>query len=218
MTTRTSTDELVQQLDGALPPLGDEDRRVARTLVRLLGEGDPVEPERLAAALGGSASEAAEAIARLPLVYRDRDERVVGFWGLSVAETPHRLRADGRDLYTWCAWDTLFLAIALGERVEVESTCPTTAEPITLTVSPESVGDVHPQGAVMSFLLPGERGFSGDVIRGFCHYVHFFASKEAARAWTAEHDGTFELSIEDGFELGRRWAARAFAAGSTVDD
>jgi alkylmercury lyase len=135
---------------------------------------------------------------------------VVGFWGLSVTEMPHRLRAEGRNLYTWCAWDTLFLPIALGEQVEVESICPTTGEPITLTVSPDGVSDVDPPGAVMSFLLPGEQSFSGDVIRGFCHFVHFFASDDAARAWTAEHAGTFELSIEDGFELGRFWAARAF--------
>lgn len=216
MTTPTTTDQLAQQLNQALPPLSDEDRRVARTLVRLLADGDPVAPERLAAALGGSTREATEAIAVLPFVYRDEAERVVGFWGLSIGEMPHRLRADGQNLYTWCAWDTLFLPIALGEQVEVESICPTTAQPITLTVSPEGVRDVHPSGAVMSFLLPGEQGFGGDVIRGFCHYVHFFASDEAARAWTAEHEGTFELSIEDGFELGRRWAAQAFAVRTAM--
>jgi alkylmercury lyase len=210
MTTRTTTDDLARELDTALPPLDDQDRRVARTLVRLLGEGEPVESERLAGALGVSARDAAEAIAGMPFVYRDEDERVIGFWGLSVAEMPHRLRADGRDLYTWCAWDTLFLPIALGERVEVESTCPTTGEAVTLAVGPEGVSDVQPPGAVLSFLLPGEQGFSGDVIRSFCHFVHFFASDDAARAWTAEHEGTFLLSVEDGFELGRFWAERGF--------
>jgi alkylmercury lyase len=210
MTTRTTTDELARELDVALPPLSDEDRPVARTLVRLLGKGEPVEPERLADALGVSTREAAEAIGELPFVYRDDDGRVVGFWGLSVAEMPHRLRADGRNLYTWCAWDTLFLPIALGEQVEVESACPTTGEPITLTVSPDGISNLQPSGAVMSFRLPGEQGFSSDVIRSFCRFVHFFASDDSARAWTAGHEGTFQLSIDDGFELGRFWAARAF--------
>jgi hypothetical protein len=91
MTTPTTTHALARELDQALPPLTEDDRRVARTLVRLLGEGDPVEPERLAAALGRSGREAAEAIAALPLVRLDEAERVVGFWGLSVAEMPHRL-------------------------------------------------------------------------------------------------------------------------------
>jgi alkylmercury lyase len=212
MTTRITTDDLAQKLEAALPPLGDEDRRLARTLVRLLGEGEPVDVGRLAAALDIPTSEAAESIAGLPSVYRDEGERVIGFGGLSVAEMPHRLRADGRDLYTWCAWDTLFLPIVLGEQVGVESTCPTSRRPITLTVSPEGVSDVHPSETVISFLLPGEEGFSGDVIRSFCHFVHFFASEEAARTWTAEHEGTFELSIDEGFELGRFWAARAFGS------
>jgi alkylmercury lyase len=212
MATQTTTDDLARELDAALPPLNDEDWRLARTLVRLLGEGEPVAPECLADALGDSTRQAADSIAGLPLVYRDDQGRVVGFWGLSVVEMPHRLRADGRNLYAWCAWDTLFLPIVLGEQVDVESACPTTAEPVTLTVSPEGVSDVHPSGAVMSFVLPGEEGFSGDVIRGFCHFVHFFASDDAEQAWTAGHEGTFRLSIEDGFELGRFWAARAFGA------
>ncbi|MGH2989983.1 MAG: organomercurial lyase [Solirubrobacterales bacterium] len=213
MTTQATTlDQLKQELGAALPPLDDDDRRSARTLVRLLAQGDPVEPERFASALGRSTPDAAKAIAGLPLVIRDDAERVVGFWGLSVVEMPHRLRADGRNLYTWCAWDTLFLPVALGEQVGVESTCPTTAQPITLTVSPEGVSDVHPSGAVMSFLLSGEEGFSGDVIRGFCHFVHFFASEDAARTWTAEREGTFQLSITDGFDLGRFWATRAFGS------
>jgi hypothetical protein len=38
------------------------------------------------------------------------------------------------------------------------------------------------------------------------------SSEDAARAWTAEHEGTFELSIHEGFELGRFWAERAFGS------
>ncbi len=36
-------------------------------------------------------------------------ERHDEYWGLAIAETKHRLEVDGRALYTWCAWDSLFL-------------------------------------------------------------------------------------------------------------
>ena len=39
----------------------------------------------------------------------------------------HRFEVAGRTLYTWCAWDSLFLPQILGQEAEVESTCPLTA-------------------------------------------------------------------------------------------
>src|SRR3989442_1048188 len=65
--------------------------------------------------------------------------------------------------------------------------------------------------AVVSFLLP-DGPFDDDVRQAFCHFVHFFASPAAADAWTAQHPGTFWLPVADAAQVGRRLAARAFAA------
>jgi hypothetical protein len=65
---------------------------------------------------------------------------------------------------------------------------------------------------VLSFLEP-ERPFHADVVRSFCHFVHFFASEEAAREWAAGHQGTFRLSLEQGFRLGRRTNRASFGSG-----
>lgn len=46
---------------------------------------------------------------------------MVAFQGPSVVEAPHRLRLDARTLYTWSAWDTLFLPELLGRPAEIES-------------------------------------------------------------------------------------------------
>jgi alkylmercury lyase len=70
----------------------------------------------------------------------------------------------------------------------------------------------------MSVLTPDEiviRAEQGDdVIRGFCHFIHFFISDWAARQWISEHPDTTEMSIEEGFELGRRWVSHAFGIGA----
>ena len=84
----------------------------------------------------------------------------------------------------------------------MESTCPVTRKTISLLVDQDGIREAsHPQ-AVVSFLVPST-DFGPDVIQSFCHFVHFFASHEAGESWTAEHPGTFLLSLEDAFELGR---------------
>lgn len=216
MPTRTTTDELKRELDAALVPLTDADRRLARTLVRLLVDGEPVETQRVADALGRPTAEAAEALERLPWVYRDKDGRVVGAWGMSVAnlaQSPHRLRVDDREVYAWCAQDTLFLPLVLGEPAAVESRCPTTGDRISLKVHPEGLGDLSPASATLSFLRIGEGAAARDAITSFCHFIHFFASEDAAQEWIAEHQGTFVLPLDEAFELARFWAQRAFGVG-----
>jgi alkylmercury lyase-like protein len=41
------------------------------------------------------------------------------------------------------------------------------------------------------------------VVANFCHFVHFFHSSEAGEIWIAEHPGTFLLSIEEAYALGK---------------
>lgn len=129
---------------------------------------------------------------------------MIGFWGLTITRLSptHRLEVDGRNLFAWCAWDTLFLPGILAVTARVESVCPTTGEAITLVVSPEGVVETSHPSAMVSFLVP-DQAFDADVIQSFCHFVHFFASEDAGQAWTAKHPGTFLLSLEDAFELGR---------------
>lgn len=116
---------------------------------------------------------------------------------------------DGRTLYTWCAWDSLFIPGIIGKPAEVESLCPVTRTPISLVVAPKGIRRVNPEGAVVSFLTP-DRTFDRNVLTNFCHFVHFFSSAEAGRAWTAQHPGTFLLSVEEAFALGQLTNARNF--------
>ena len=48
------------------------------------------------------------------------------------------------------------------------------------------------------------------IFTGFCRFVQFLASPEAAEAWTARHPGSFVISIAEGFEIGRLTNAARF--------
>ena len=196
------TKRLASELARAMPPLTAREQRVAIAFYRLLAEGRPVAPERLAVRTGLRDEEVRRVLESWPGIYLE-DGGIVGFWGLALDQMPHRLHVDGRELRAWCAWDTLFLPELIGKPAAVASGCPTTGETVSLEVIPGTgVRGVRPGGAVMS-LLRREQPFDAETISSFCHFVHFFASEAAALEWTAQHRHTFVLSIEEGFEIGR---------------
>jgi alkylmercury lyase len=208
---RDRLEALAEAVGKAQPHLDDPSRRVALATYRHLAEGTPAPVEDIAERAGESVRLAEQLLASWPGVFRDDRGHVVGFWGLTIDRLvpTHAIEAEGRRLFAWCAWDTLFLPGILGTEARVASTCPVTKETISLAVRPDGIGETSHPRAVVSFLLPSTE-FDADVIQSFCHFVHFFASREAGESWTAEHPGTFLLSLEDAFELGRLVNARNF--------
>lgn len=182
---------------------GTDDRSAARALYRLLGDGQPVSPARLAAALGWEVDRSRRLLDGLANVELDEESAVVGYGGLSLRPTPHRFTIAGQTRYAWCAWDTLFLPVALGTEIAVASTCPCSGSPVTLRVAPTGVLERHPESVVLSFLAPGS--VDAEDLRGsFCGQVHFLADASTATRWLAERDHGLVLDLDDAFELGRR--------------
>ncbi len=187
----------------AFPPLASADQELALTLYRLLALGRAVPSARLADAMGRATPEVERTLAGWPGLIRDEAGAVIGFLGLSVGETAHRFEVDGVALYTWCAWDALFLPRLLNATARVVSACPATGAPVHLTVAPHGVASAYPAGVVVSFLLPDEAELRRHTTASFCHFVHFFASPEAARGWIARRPGTWLLTLDEAFALGR---------------
>lgn len=210
-TKRPSLEELAEALSGAAPDFDAAQERVALSVYRLLAQGHPVPAAEVAQAADVPLELVEDLLDRWPGVFRDDEGRVIGFWGLAIAElTPtHRFEVDDRTLHAWCAWDTLFLPAILGTSARVTSMCPTTDQRLELVVGPDEVTATSHPDAVVSFLVP-EGSFGADVVQSFCHFVHFFADREAGDRWVAEHEGTFLLSLDQAFELGRLTNARNF--------
>ena len=100
--------------------------------------------------------------------------------------------------------DYVLFPALLGASVEVESSCRATGAPVRLTVTPRGVESAEPAGLSVSFLLPEAEAMNANVITSFCHYVHFFSSRKAAKPWLHQHPETFLLSLVDAYEFGRR--------------
>jgi alkylmercury lyase len=210
MTNVPDIDALAGILAAAMPRLDATEQQIALTLIGQLALGAPVSVSHLAGAAELSEVQITNTLDHLPGVFRDEEHRVVGFMGLTVVEMGHhRIYLDGRPLSAWCAWDTLFLPELLGETAYVTSRSPNSGAEISLTVTPTGPTDLAPADTVVSFLLP-ETEFDAGIIQRFCHFVHFFASPEDGARWTAEHPGTFLLTVEDAYRLGELTNRAAF--------
>lgn len=205
--------ELADALTGASPDLDDQARRVALATYRLLAEGAPLPVSGIAESTKLPYEQVEALIDSWPGVFRGPDGNIVGFWGLAIGplDPEHRIEVDGRTLWAWCAWDTLFIPDILGKKARISSTDPQTGETVQLTVGPDGVTERSHEDAVLSFLVPDGPFSERDLVSEFCHFIHYFSSRESGKGWVAEHPGTFLLLLEEGFELGRmRNRARSF--------
>jgi alkylmercury lyase len=198
--------ELAASIVQCFPGLSLLEQRLSLDLYRLLAEGQPVPRTSLGERLGIPVETVNGILDGWPGVFFDNERRIVGYWGLSTSEayrSPHTLKIRGRTLAAWCAWDTLFLPELIGHAAEIESAGPFASGTVRLTMTPEKVERVEPAGAQMSLLLPDSQGIQKNVITSFCHFVHFFPSRQAAESWTSKHPGTFMLSIHEAHVLAR---------------
>jgi alkylmercury lyase len=195
----TSLELLARQLAEGLR--GDHDV-ICRALVRLLARGHPIAPGRLASALQMPAEQVGEVLAGLVDLEVDPSGNVVG-WGLTFIPTPHRFKVQGQQFYTWCALDALIYPALLQVVASVESSCPVSGAPVTLSITPAGVHDLAPAGAVVSVVIPGQgSACNGD--RGtFCAQSLFFRSRRVALTWQASSPTARLLSVEEAYQVGR---------------
>ena len=165
-------------------------------LLRLLARGEPVDVGELAEVAGAAGADLGRVVRAQPGAEWDADERLVGF-GLTQRPTGYRFLVAGKTLYTWCASDTLFFTVILGEHTVAESTCPATGLPIRLELTPEAVTSVTPPGAVVS--QRHRQDLVGNLRSDVCDHGYFFASANAAGDWLAAHPDGQVLSIAEAF-------------------
>ena len=207
MTSSTFQDEFSRATE-----LDPESRRVCVELYRQLADGEPVLLDDLAAALAVRVVDVKDALDQSSLSAAEYDEegRVVAFGGLTLKPTSHRFRVGDQTLFTWCAFDTLFLPRILNKSARVESTCPVTGRQIHLTVTPDGVEECEPEAAFMSLVTPGAGQLEGSIRGSFCCHVHFFASEQAASAWLPEREAAFALPVREASKVAQTVTDRRF--------
>ena len=195
--------EVIEVLKARQQIVTPQSAAFSRQILKLLAEGEPVTPERLAEALGQPIEFIRTTFATLRNCGCELNEQgaLIGD-ALTLTPTPHHFRIKNRNLYAWCALDTLFLPTLINQTAEITSTCPQTGLSIHLTVSPHGIASISPPETALSIVIaPGcTSGINGT----FCGQTHFFASKEAAVEWMGGRTEFAVLSVMEGLELARQ--------------
>jgi len=180
-------------------------QNVLLSLYRLLAEGSPVTLASLSVASGADGRAVDRIVGEIApsRLQFDKAGRIIAFAGLTQRPAKHRFVFRGRELFTWCAFDALFLPELLGGRAEVSCSCPVTDGKISMTVREDGLESNGSSGAVMSFVMPDKDSCRADLRGTFCNHVNFFASYRAAGVWLARNPGAAILSLDDAFALGR---------------
>lgn len=170
-------------------------------LTRLLAVGRPVTLEEAAAAGGWSPDELRAELGRHPGVDWDDDGRIAGF-GLTLRPTQHRFTFDDRTVYAFCATDTFEFPVILGRPGVVESTCPSTGQPVRVELTPDRVVSIDPPQAVVSKVRPDSP--VADVRAEICNLGSFFSSPQAAAQWLAHNPHGAIAPVAEDFEITRQ--------------
>ena len=181
----------------------------------LLRDRAPIEPAELARIVGLDPSAAAgvfEGLARSGRIDRDAGGRITGAAGLSLEHGPHALTLPEGRFRTWCAYDALGIAAALGADAAIETACGQCGATIRLAVL---AGTPQRRDPERLWLAAG-----GDDLRAdFCTPTVLLCSQAHADAWAQGHGQQGELlDLEAGAILGgEHWATCAAAARMLPD-
>lgn len=165
--------------------------------LRLLARGEPVTPEMIATRIG-IPEQLAQAVFELSRGKGQWDEegRLIGS-ALTLVPTPHRFSVLDKDLYTWCAHDTILLPGLLGVTARIESPDPLNGNLIKVAIGPTGPETYSPGSAVLTTYQTTEPA-TGPASPA-CTNSHYFTSRASAQAWSRDRAGVTVSTIEDAF-------------------
>lgn len=226
MTDITRLEQLTSNLEtprGVLPGSDLPERAftgLGRLVQRDLKERGRVPPQRLEQLRTEANAGPADLEAVTAMAETDADGRITGAMGLTTTPTAHQFHVDGHQLYTWCAFDGIVFPIAHDWTADVHSVCPTTHQPITMTVTPQAVTGLEPPEAVLGVAVPtsGASPATADEVKAaFCSHNNLYASAQAAREATAGDPELVVVSVADAHRFGQRLVQTLDPAGGDRD-
>ena len=112
--------------------------------------------------------------------------QITAAYPFSALPTRHRVRiTGGAAVFAMCAIDALGISAMTGRPVVIESTDPSTGEPVTVHV--DQADSSWDPGTAVVYGGRTADGCAGPSASVCCGHVNFFATRAAAAAWAAAH-------------------------------
>ncbi|MDH5425266.1 MAG: organomercurial lyase [Gammaproteobacteria bacterium] len=194
----------------AFPQLDKTGQQQSMKLYQLLSLGKPVCINTFAESICLTTKETEKLLASWTGVSFDDEHRISAFWGVSTSPTAHSFRLDGQMLYTWCAWDLLFVPVIYQQSISAQTQCPVSKKTISLTITEDGVKIIEPADAMITFIKPELDALKANITGTFCQYIFFIDSENSGNDWLKSHANGFLLEMNQGFELGKNIITKVF--------
>jgi len=173
----------VQQLQKLLPNLKKEERQISKFLYQKLALGNSVPIETIANELQIPIQDIQVHLKQMAYVEYSATGEISAYRGVTLNQTKHCIFHNNVKIYTWCAFDTLFLADLLVEPVSISSNCPVCGKAIACKVTDRNLTSSKDSDTVMSFIIPNKVDYCEDLQNAFCCKVHFFCNEKCGSEW-----------------------------------
>jgi len=188
----------------AFPDLDAPAQQQALQLYQQLAKGKAISVAALAEQWALTEADTKELLDSWTGVAFNQKQAIKGFWGVDTQATNHRFYLNDTPLYTWCAWDLLFMPHIYKQTIKASTVCPISEQIIQLTISEKGIETVSPSGALITFIQPELSALKANVTQSFCQYIFFVASEAEGEQWKSKQDNGFLMTMHDGFELGKK--------------
>ncbi len=173
----------VQQLQKLLPELKKEERQISKFLYQKLALGKSIPIETIANELQIPIQDIQVHLKQMAYVEYSATGEISAYRGVTLNQTKHYVFHNNVKIYTWCAFDTLFLADLLVEPVSIFSNCPACGKAISCKVTDRNLISSKDSDIVMSFIIPDKVDFCDDLQNAFCCKVYFFCNQQCGSEW-----------------------------------
>jgi alkylmercury lyase len=200
---KASMDQLL--VDGYLKENPPELQRVILAIYQRLATGAQVTPEDIGALTRLEPCHVRELLQLVPAsaIERNGHESITGFIGLSILPSRHEFHVEGRKLYTWCAFDALFLPELIAKPATIISPCPASGKSIEIELDANGLSRATPQSTVMSIVSPKAESYKDDLQGAFCCHVNFFAGEDSFAEWAEGRVDVAFVSLAEAHEMAR---------------
>ena len=216
MTTDSDTRlEALRALGATASRLGERAARLDPTLaslhqriIRGFADGAPPSRRQLdseAASLDLDVEHTLPALAGDDLIQLDATGEIQVAYPFSRQPTTHRVTyRSGTSVYAMCAIDAMGIAAMLGTALDIDSTDPTSGDPIRVQMRWNGGAEAWTPGEAV--VVAGSTGTDGTTAQICCRHVHFFASPAHAKRYLRAHPSlaAVVVDIPTGAEIGRR--------------
>ncbi len=176
-----SLQSAIDGLIDLLPQLNKDCRDLSQLLYFELVKGKAVTLQHLKSISGYSEARLITLLSQLNYLHYNDDRAIVAYRGITLMPTQYRIEIDffteKTVVFTWCAFDSLFLADLLKQNLTIFAECPTCHQAIKLALANNKTFDSTKYPLYMSFILPSRDSYNQDLVNSFCDNIHFFCNE-----------------------------------------